>query len=182
MFFQIQMLLSYKVYQPYFGNMDYGSIPLSPCKPGWNLYSIQRHLLNIHLFWIFYAWLIIITLNYIILFYMQLLFQLILRKTWWKSLAAVAALLNLLVIIAIVFDPLKIVRRGPWVTILNLATADLFTCISAFCLWELHFSTKLKAFCTMWFFILAGHLAFPLSVPIGNILHCASFPTHQISR
>jgi hypothetical protein len=51
------------------------------------------------------------------------------------SLAAVAALLNLLVIIAIVFDPLKRVRRGPWVTILNLATADLITCISAFCLW-----------------------------------------------
>ena len=61
------------------------------------------------------------------------------------SLAAVAALLNLLVIIAIVFDPLKIVRRGPWVTILNLATADLFTCISAFCLWEEVFFNKTES-------------------------------------
>jgi hypothetical protein len=51
------------------------------------------------------------------------------------SVAAVGMLLNLVVIIAMAIDPLKILRKGPWVTILNLATADLISCISAFCLW-----------------------------------------------
>ncbi|CAB4031209.1 adenosine receptor A1-like [Paramuricea clavata] len=58
------------------------------------------------------------------------------------SVAAVGILLNLVVIIAIVIDPLKILRKGPWITILNLATADLISCISAFCLWGETFFNK----------------------------------------
>ena len=61
------------------------------------------------------------------------------------SVAAFAMLLNLTVIIAIVIDPLKILRRGPWVTILNLATADLISCISAFCLWGTKFFNKTQS-------------------------------------
>jgi hypothetical protein len=34
-----------------------------------------------------------------------------------------------------VIDPLKILRKGPWVTIVNLATADLISSVSFFCLW-----------------------------------------------
>jgi hypothetical protein len=59
--------------------------------------------------------------------------------------AAVGILLNLVVIIAIVIDPLKILRKGPWVTILNLATADLISCISAFCLWGATFFNKTQS-------------------------------------
>ena len=51
------------------------------------------------------------------------------------SLASVGALLNIFVIVAIATDPLKILHKGPWVTILNLAFADLVSCISAFGLW-----------------------------------------------
>ena len=51
------------------------------------------------------------------------------------SVAATGALLNFVVIIAMAIDPLKILRKGPWVTILNLAIADLISCISVFLLW-----------------------------------------------
>ena len=51
------------------------------------------------------------------------------------TVAATGALLNFVVIIAMAIDPLKILRKGPWVTILNLAIADLISCISGFCLW-----------------------------------------------
>ncbi len=51
------------------------------------------------------------------------------------SVAAVGALLNSVVIVAMAIDPLKILRKGPWVNILNLATADLISCISTFCVW-----------------------------------------------
>ncbi len=51
------------------------------------------------------------------------------------SVAAVGALLNSVVIVALAIDPLKILRKGPWVNILNLAIADLISCISAFCTW-----------------------------------------------
>ncbi len=51
------------------------------------------------------------------------------------SVAAVGALLNSVVIVALAIDPLKILRKGPWVNILNLAIADLISCISAFWLW-----------------------------------------------
>jgi hypothetical protein len=51
------------------------------------------------------------------------------------SVAATGALLNFVVIIAMAIDPLKILRKGPWVTILNLAIADLISCISSFLLW-----------------------------------------------
>ena len=51
------------------------------------------------------------------------------------SVAAVGALLNSVVIVAMAIDPLKILRKGPWVNILNLAIADLISCISTFCVW-----------------------------------------------
>ena len=51
------------------------------------------------------------------------------------SLASVGALFNIFVTAAIVIDPLKILHKGPWVTILNLAIADLISCMSVFCLW-----------------------------------------------
>jgi hypothetical protein len=51
------------------------------------------------------------------------------------SVVATGALLNFAVIIAMAIDPLKILRKGPWVTILNLAIADLISCISVFFLW-----------------------------------------------
>ena len=49
--------------------------------------------------------------------------------------AAVGALLNSVVIVALAIDPLKILRIGPWANILNLAIADLISCISGFCAW-----------------------------------------------
>ena len=51
------------------------------------------------------------------------------------TVSTMSGLFNFLVIIAIVVDPLKVLRKGPWVTILNLATADLISSISFFCLW-----------------------------------------------
>jgi hypothetical protein len=50
------------------------------------------------------------------------------------TVVATGALLNFVVIIAMAIDPLKILHKGPWVTILNLAIADLISCISSFCL------------------------------------------------
>jgi hypothetical protein len=61
------------------------------------------------------------------------------------SVAAVGILLNLAVIIAMAIDPLKILRKGPWVTILNLAIADLISCISTFCLWGDIFFNKTQS-------------------------------------
>ena len=52
------------------------------------------------------------------------------------SVVATGTLLNFVVIIAMAIDPLKILRKGPWVTILNLAIADLISCISSFFLWS----------------------------------------------
>ena len=51
------------------------------------------------------------------------------------SVATLGALLNSVVIVAMAIDPLKILRKGPWITILNLTIADLISCISGFCLW-----------------------------------------------
>ena len=51
------------------------------------------------------------------------------------SVVATGTLLNFVVIIAMAIDPLKILRKGPWVTILNLAIADFISCISVFFLW-----------------------------------------------
>ena len=51
------------------------------------------------------------------------------------SVVATGTLLNFVVIIAMAIDPLKILRKGPWVTILNLAIADLISCMSTFFLW-----------------------------------------------
>ncbi len=56
-------------------------------------------------------------------------------ETVSMSVAAVGALLNSVVIVALAIDPLKILRKGPWVNILNLAIADLISCISCFCVW-----------------------------------------------
>jgi hypothetical protein len=62
------------------------------------------------------------------------------------SVVATGALLNFVVIIAMAIDPLKILRKGPWVTILNLAIADLISCMSTFFLWgEIFFIPKSKS-------------------------------------
>ena len=59
------------------------------------------------------------------------------------SVAATGTLLNFAVIIAMAIDPLKILRKGSWVTILNLAIADFISCISFFFLWgQIFFSNK----------------------------------------
>jgi hypothetical protein len=60
------------------------------------------------------------------------------------SITALSGLLNFLVIVAIVIDPLKILRKGPWVTIINLATADLVSSVSFFCFWGGDFFTALQ--------------------------------------
>ena len=51
------------------------------------------------------------------------------------AVAVLGTVLNLAVIVSIVIDPLKVLRKGPWITILSLAFADLITCISGFCAW-----------------------------------------------
>ena len=51
------------------------------------------------------------------------------------SVSAVGVLLNIAVILAIVIDPLKALRKGPWITILSLATADMISCVFGFCIW-----------------------------------------------
>ncbi|XP_046860152.1 2-oxoglutarate receptor 1-like [Xenia sp. Carnegie-2017] len=51
------------------------------------------------------------------------------------SIAVLGALLNSAVILAMIFDPLKILRKGPWITILNLAIADLLSCVFCFLDW-----------------------------------------------
>lgn len=43
----------------------------------------------------------------------------------------VGSLLNLAVVVAILVDPLKILRKGPWMSIVNLSIADLITCITS---------------------------------------------------
>ena len=45
---------------------------------------------------------------------------------------AIGAFLNILLIIAFLADPLKVLRRGVWITILNLAFADLISCVANF--------------------------------------------------
>ena len=55
------------------------------------------------------------------------------------TVAVLGALLNFVAIIVMVIDPLKILRKGPWITILNLAIADLISCVSGFCLWGMPF-------------------------------------------
>jgi hypothetical protein len=51
------------------------------------------------------------------------------------SVATLGVFFNSLVIVAMAIDPLKVLRKGPWVTILNLAIADLICCISSFCVY-----------------------------------------------
>ncbi|XP_028408963.1 succinate receptor 1-like [Dendronephthya gigantea] len=48
------------------------------------------------------------------------------------SVAGSGVVLNTFVIMAIIIDPLKTLRKGAWLTILNLAVADVISCISAF--------------------------------------------------
>ena len=48
------------------------------------------------------------------------------------TLAAIAILCNTLLILAIIVDPLGLLRKGAWVTILNLAVADFLTCANNF--------------------------------------------------
>ena len=49
------------------------------------------------------------------------------------AVATTGAIFNTAVILAIITDPLKTLRKGAWITILNLAIADLISCISGFC-------------------------------------------------
>ena len=51
------------------------------------------------------------------------------------AVAVLGTVLNVAVILAIVIDPLKVLRKGPWITILSLAFADLITCIGSFFTW-----------------------------------------------
>ena len=51
------------------------------------------------------------------------------------AVAVLGTVLNVAVIFAIVIDPLKVLRKGPWITILSLAFADLITCIGRFFAW-----------------------------------------------
>ena len=51
------------------------------------------------------------------------------------AVAVLGTVLNVAVIFAIVIDPLKVLRKGPWITILSLAFADLITCIGGFFAW-----------------------------------------------
>ena len=46
--------------------------------------------------------------------------------------SGVGFLLNLLIIIVILVDPLKILRKGSWITIINLTAADLVVCVNEF--------------------------------------------------
>ena len=48
------------------------------------------------------------------------------------AVTSVGALLNVLVFIVILVDPLKILRKGSWITIINLLAADLVVCIIMF--------------------------------------------------
>ena len=45
---------------------------------------------------------------------------------------SIGVLLNVLLIIAIFVDPLKLLRKGAWITIINLAFADLISCAANF--------------------------------------------------
>ena len=49
------------------------------------------------------------------------------------TVTAIGTLCNTLLILAIIVDPLGILRKGAWVTILNLAAADFLVCANAFC-------------------------------------------------
>lgn len=58
--------------------------------------------------------------------------------------AATGAIFNIVVILAIIIDPLKTLRKGAWITILNLAMADFLSCVACFCLWGKPFFTAIK--------------------------------------
>ena len=45
---------------------------------------------------------------------------------------SIGVLFNVLLIIAIFVDPLKLLRKGAWITIINLAFADLISCVANF--------------------------------------------------
>lgn len=45
---------------------------------------------------------------------------------------AIGAFLNTTLIFLIIVDPLKILRKGAWITILNLAVADFISCVANF--------------------------------------------------
>ena len=74
------------------------------------------------------------------------------------SVAATGAILNAAVILAIIINPLKTLRRGAWVTILNLAIADLISCTSTIGIWgskffKLHDNMLYDDICQfMWYF------------------------------
>ena len=54
------------------------------------------------------------------------------RRIATAAVSGIGVPLNLLLLLVILVDPLKILRKGSWITILNLAVADLMSCISMF--------------------------------------------------
>ena len=69
-------------------------------------------------------------------------------------------LCNLLLVFAIIIDPLKILHRGAWITIVNLAVADFIACGEAFVLTFLllrsHYETMMKIKNELQFFWMFG--------------------------
>ena len=69
-------------------------------------------------------------------------------------------MLNLLIIIVILMDPLKILRKGSWITIINLAAADLVVCVIGFFRRILRFVHGSRELRTMNYFFIMGTLLY----------------------
>ncbi|XP_046862249.1 type-1 angiotensin II receptor A-like [Xenia sp. Carnegie-2017] len=59
------------------------------------------------------------------------------------AVSVIGVLSNSLLIVVIVLDPLLIIRRGPWITIFNLAIADFIASLSKFLILGLGFAFKI---------------------------------------
>ena len=73
------------------------------------------------------------------------------------AVSGVGSLLNVLIIIVVLEDPLKILRKGSWITIINLSVADLVVCVRAF-FWEVEWYVGTKQFRTMNYFLIMSFL------------------------
>ncbi len=69
-------------------------------------------------------------------------------------------LCNLLLVLVIIIDPLKILHRGAWITIVNLAIADFIACggafVQAFLLLRRDYVTRMKIWYELFFFWMLG--------------------------
>lgn len=90
------------------------------------------------------------------------------------AVAAMGALFNTTVILAIIIDPLKTLRKGAWITILNLAIADLISCVSCFCLRGRAF------FKTMYRRLISGIFNFGFGFGVSGSFLLLTFLTVQI--